>query len=156
MSRIQKHGLKIIFAQAFLAMLGSLYYGFYGDPVLNILTMDLFNPDNALPPCTLCRYARILMYPLVLISFIWLWKKTRDVVDYIIPFAIIGIPLEIYHYSLQKFPIAVSSTCTRSNPCNALSVDYFGFITIPFLCLTAFTVILLIALLIKRANKKSL
>lgn len=153
MNFIKKYGLRIIFFQALIATLGSLYYGFYGDPAANIISGDLFNGINGFSPCTLCRYARILMYPLTLISLIGLIKKSSDTVDYMIPAVVIGLCLEIYHYALQKFPIGTSAFCTRANPCNALQVDYFGFITIPFLCLTAFVVIAIVILLIKKANK---
>ncbi len=147
---LEKYGLWIIFIQALLAMLGSLYYGRYGDPIEQIFTGDFFNPDNGFTPCELCRYARILMYPIVLSSLIAIIKKDFRIVDYIIPIWILGTILEIYHYTLQKFLITTSFFCTRANPCTALEVDYFGFITIPFLCLIAFIVILTTSLLIKK------
>lgn len=153
MNFIKKYGLHIIFVQALLATLGSLYYGRYGDPVLNVMSGDVFNPANGFSPCTLCRYARILMYPLTLISLVGIIKKSSDAVDYMIPAVWLGIILELYHYALQKFPISTSSFCTKMNPCNALQVDYFGFITIPFLCLVAFVVIAIVIFLIKKANK---
>lgn len=153
MNFIKKYGLRIIFFQALLATLGSLYYGRYGDPVVNLMSGDLFNPANGYSPCTLCRYARILMYPLTLISLVGIIKKSYDAVDYMIIPVVLGILLELYHYSLQKFPISTSAFCTKANPCNALQVDYFGFITIPFLCLIAFVVIAIVILLIKKANK---
>ena len=83
--RILRHGMKIIFAQALIAMLGSLYYGFYGDP----FSGDFFNSANALEPCELCRYARILMYPLVFFSGVALIKKQTKIVDYFIPFCVL-------------------------------------------------------------------
>jgi hypothetical protein len=58
-----------------------------------------------------------------------------------LPFVIFGIPLEIYHYLLQKFRIPTSQFCTSANPCSALEVNYFDFITIPFLCGVAFIII---------------
>ena len=152
MNFIKKYGLRIIFIQALIATLGSLYYGFFGDPVTNIMSGDLFNTLNGFSPCTLCWYARILMYPITLISLVGIIKKSYETVDFIIPAVSIGIFLEIYHYALQKFPIGTSAFCTRANPCNALQVDYFGFITIPFLCLIAFLVIALMIFLIKKAK----
>lgn len=152
MWRIQKHGMKIIFIQALVATLGSLYYGFYGDPAVNLLTGDLFNPANGLTPCVLCRFARILMYPLTLISAVSIIRKDNSAVDYMRPFLVLGIPLEIYHYALQKLPIKTSAFCTYNNPCNALEVDYFWFMTIPLLCLIAFVVILIVALLIRKST----
>lgn len=142
--------LAIIFIQALLAMLGSLYYGYFGDPILNLQTGHRFNPLNGLVPCELCRYARILMYPIVFISLIWLLERSTKCVKYILPLSIVGIGLEIYHYLLQKVNFTTSFTCTYANPCNALEVNYLGFITIPLLCMIAFIVITSCAVAIYR------
>jgi len=141
---------RIIFLQASLAMLGSLYYSYFGDPIVNIQTWELFSAMNWLSPCQLCRWARILMYPLVIISWIGIWQQSSTFVRYVLPFSIIGIFLEIYHYLLQKFNITTNFTCTFSNPCNALEVNYLGFITIPLLCLIAFVIITIASILLIR------
>lgn len=132
---------RIIFIQALIAMLGSLYYSYFWDPITNLQTGNMFSLLNGLSPCQLCRWARVLMYPIVIISWIWIRQHTTSFVRYVLPFSVVGIILEIYHYLLQKVNITTSFTCTFSNPCNALEVDYFWFITIPFLCLVAFIVI---------------
>ncbi len=134
--------MPIIFFQSLIATVWSLYYGFYGDPIANSIAWDMFNPANGFLPCELCWYARILMYPLVWISWIaWIrddWKSIYTM----IPFVVLGIWLELYHYLLQKNPnLETSFTCTANNPCDALWVNYFGFLTIPLLCLIAFCVI---------------
>ncbi|NCQ82981.1 disulfide bond formation protein B [bacterium] len=36
-------------------------------------------------PCELCWYARILMYPIVLLSLVGILKKKSDYIWYIIP-----------------------------------------------------------------------
>lgn len=137
--------LLIIFIQASLAMLGSLYYSNFGDPVANIQAGELFVSANGLNPCQLCWWARILMYPIVIISGLALYYGDIKALRYVIALSIPGVALEIYHYLLQKVDLATSQACTMANPCEALKVDYFGFITIPFLCLTAFAVILMAA-----------
>ena len=146
---------RVIFIQALLATLWSLYYSYFGDPVFNIQTGELFSLINWLAPCDLCRYARVLMYPLVVISWIGLRQKSTSYIKYVLPFSLLGILLETYHYLLQKANIATSFTCTFSNPCNALQVDYFWFITIPFLCLIAFLIITIAALNISRNKSVS-
>lgn len=129
----------LLFAQALVAMLGSLYYWFFGDP---FSTPVCFDSAHALEPCTLCRYARILMYPIVFISLIGIIRKKRDYIYSIIPLVLIGIPLEAYHYYLQKVSVPGNTfTCTKDVPCAALEVDYFWRLTIPLLCLIAFVVI---------------
>lgn len=130
-----------IFLQSLVAMLGSLYYSTFGDPVQNIMAGRFFPSHGGFTPCELCWYARILMYPIVPISIIALLTEDRKFTKYVLPLAIPGILLELYHYGLQKWNFPNAFQCTAANPCSALQVDYFGFITIPFLCLLAFVVI---------------
>lgn len=141
-----------IFAQAFIAMLGSLYYGFFGDPVVNIINGTYFS-GMPLGPCTLCWYSRILMYPIVVISAVGIVTKYKRFTDFILPLSLLGIALDAYHYALQKLPIKTAYECTSAVPCNALQVDYFGFITIPFLALTAFVVITILCVVNMQMNK---
>lgn len=142
MSKQETRLMIIIWVQSLLAMLGSLYYSHFGDPFINIQIGEMFNPLNGFEPCNLCWFARILMYPIVAISSVALIRKSSEYVFAILPLVSLWVILEIYHYLLQKLPsIKTSFTCTGANPCDALSVNYFGFITIPLLCLIAFSVI---------------
>lgn len=151
-------GQYVIFVQASIAMLWSLYYQYYGDPVANIINGAVFHGAGWFAPCTLCRWARILMYPLVLLALISLIRKDRSIVHYIFPISILGIILETYQYLLQKTSwmnfISWSGFCTIDVPCKIFKVDYFGFITIPFLCLVAFIVIFIACLAVKKSLKK--
>lgn len=130
-----------IFLQAIVAMFGSLYYSTFGDPVANILAGIPFPQNAGFTPCLMCWFARILMYPISFISLTGAVLNDKKFTFYILPLAIPGIALEIYHYLLQKTTIVTSLGCTSNNPCNAMEVNYLGFITIPFLCLTAFVII---------------
>lgn len=134
--------LRIIFFQALVATCWSLYLWRYGDPLANYRTGQWFNPDNGFGICDLCRYARILMYPLVLIAGMGLIRNDRQVVRYMLPSVILGLTLETVHYTAQMVPsFDIGATCTAANPCMAFYVQYFGFLTIPGLCLLAFLVI---------------
>lgn len=135
----QKIILIIIFVQYWLATAGSLFYSTYGDPVNNIIEEGTLI-GVGLVPCTLCWFARILMYPGLFISFVGFIKNDKLFTDYTFALSLPGIALEIYHYSIQKLSIANNFSCSAANPCDALNVDYFGFITIPFLCLVAFII----------------
>lgn len=141
----KQHIAWLIFLQALVAMLGSLYYSNFGDPVENLKLGVFWLAGYGFTPCQLCWWARILMYPIVPISLVGILKKDEKFTNYVLPLAIPGFFLEIYHYVLQKSNIENPFGCTGDNPCSAMSVDYFGVITIPFLCLTAFTVILLLS-----------
>jgi disulfide bond formation protein DsbB len=147
-----------IFVIATIGLLGSLYFSNYGDPAANIFSRDLFPIGEGFPPCRLCWYARILLYPMIPISLIGILKKDRSVVDYLLPLSLLGVLLTAYHSFMQWFPAAtenVPGNCDVLNPCNVAEVTYFGFVTIPFLGFIAFTVITALIIAAKRLEKKS-
>lgn len=143
----------LIFAQALIAMLGSLYYSNFGDPVENYKLGVFWLYGYGFDPCMLCYWARILMYPIVAISLVGLIKKAKDIHHYVLPLAIPGMMLDSYHYLLQKTVIGNPFACTGANPCSALQVDYLGFITIPFQALAAFLIITVLCIIHLRLNK---
>jgi disulfide bond formation protein DsbB len=153
-SKLQSTIAYFIFLQSFVATLGSLYYSTFGDPVKNILEGNPFPYASGLMPCELCWFARILMYPIVILSAVGMIKEDKKFTDYILPLSVIGIFLDIFHYGLQKFNWQNPFGCTLANPCNALQVEYLGFITIPFLALTAFIVITILSVWHRSLNAK--
>ncbi len=142
----KSHLQLLIFVQSLLAMLGSLYYSNFGDIVANIQAGNFLTGGEALEPCQLCWWARIMMYPIVLISFLGILCNDKHFYKYTLGLAVPGLCLELYHYYIQKVDTGADFGCSYLNPCNALKVDYFGFVTIPFLCGVAFLVILLASL----------
>ena len=108
------------------AMLGSLY----------------FSEIRQFVPCTLCWYQRILMYPLTVSLGIAVFKNDRSITTYVLPISILGMITALYHYGIQKVPfMRIWETCKVGVPCSAEYINVLGFITIPFLSLTAFTLI---------------
>lgn len=123
----QHYGPYLAFSTALTAMLGSLYYSEIAGFV----------------PCTLCWYQRILMYPLTLITLVGLIKQDEYLPGYVLPFSIIGMGVSTFHYLTQLGVISHAGSCAVGVPCNLRYVNYFGFVTIPFMALTAFAMITL-------------
>ncbi|MEN2767704.1 disulfide oxidoreductase [Ornithinibacillus xuwenensis] len=93
-------------------------------------------------PCELCWYQRILMYPLVVIYGTALLKKDLSIALPGLVMSGIGMCLSAYHYGIQKLPaLSEAGGSCGLVPCNFQYVNYFGFITIPFLAGTAFILI---------------
>lgn len=90
-----KH-LKIIFAISLLWTIWSLYVGNFWDPLHNILAWDLFNSANGALACTLCRYTRICLFPLVIISWVALYEKNIRIRKTILPIAMIWLAFSFY------------------------------------------------------------
>jgi|SRR5690625_1216384 len=93
-------------------------------------------------PCELCWIQRIFMYPLIIIYGTAILKKNIFIALPGIILSGIGMVISVYHYGLQKIPaLHDSGGFCGTIPCNLQYVNYFGFITIPFLAGVAFFVI---------------
>lgn len=97
-----------------------------------------------LPPCELCWYQRILMYPVALISLVALIAN-ENIRKYVLAFSIIGGLIAIYHILLQFFP-TVFECSDEVAKCSAVQFSEFGYITIPVMSLTIFVLLILVSL----------
>lgn len=103
-------------------------------------------------PCVLCWYQRILMYPLVLFLGIAFYRNDHSIYKYVLPVSVLGMLVSGTHYALQKIPsMQEFSVCTSGVPCSGQYINLFGFITIPFLALLAFTIITIMMLFLRKS-----
>ncbi|MBI5920692.1 MAG: disulfide bond formation protein B [Betaproteobacteria bacterium] len=114
-----------------------------------------FGEIMQIPPCVLCWYQRIFMFPLVLILPIGLFPFDRKVVRYALPLAVPGWLFAVFHMLLVAGVIPESiKPCTQGVPCSQQMIEWFGFVTIPLLSVVAFsTVIALLVLTFFRSSK---
>ncbi|PLR67596.1 disulfide oxidoreductase [Bacillus sp. UMB0893] len=123
--------LFIAWAASFVSMLGSLYFS---------EIMDFI-------PCDLCWYQRILMYPLVVILGMAIYRKDYQIAFYSMILSAIGGTISIYHYAVQKIDfVGTHSASCGIVPCTGEYINWLGFITIPFLALIGFTIIFITSL----------
>jgi disulfide bond formation protein DsbB len=122
---------------ALFATIGSLY----------------FSEVRSFVPCALCWWQRIFMYPLVGVLGIATFRQDTAVWRYALPLSLVGLGTASYHYLLQKVPgIAPPASCAAGVPCNMQYIDWFGFVTIPFLAGVAFLLISLAMLQLARSE----
>ncbi len=134
---LEEGSLYIALVAAWVAMAGSLYFS----EVVGYI------------PCKFCWYQRILMYPLAVVIAIGLVRRDRHLPLYILPFSLIGIGVASYHYLLQKTDLFINaSSCEVGVPCSGIWINWFGFVTIPFLALLAFLLITLMAVVAWQAG----
>lgn len=122
-----------------VATLGSLYFS----EVLGFI------------PCDLCWFQRIFMYPQVIILGIAIARKDFPAARYSLALSLVGGLISLYHYALQKIPFFqdYAISCGRV-PCTGQYMNWLGFITIPFLALTAFTMIIFLSLAVMRRQRE--
>lgn len=135
------------------------YYAPYAAWVIALIATfgSLYASEIAkFPPCVLCWYQRICMYPLIVIIAIGILKKDRVMPLYVMALSVIGFSVAFYHVLLyyQILPESVAP-CIQGISCTTKYIEWFGFITIPFLSLCTFaTITLLMAIVWKYTNKK--
>lgn len=115
-----------------------------------------FSEVMGYPPCVLCWYQRIALYPLVVVIAIGLATADRRVAIYSLPFAVIGLGIAIYHNLIYYGIVPEGLTpCSEGTPCNATQLELLGFITIPLMALVGFaSLTALMAAFHFRYNKK--
>ena len=107
------------------------------------------------PPCVLCWYQRIAMYPLVLIIAVGILKKDKNLPFYVLPLAVIGGAVAVFHNLLyyQLIP-HFAVPCSLGISCTTKFIEWFGFVTIPFLSLMSFMVIIGCMVILLRFGKE--
>lgn len=136
---IKQNGLFIAWGFALLATLGSLYYS----QILH------------LPPCVLCWYQRVCMYPLVLFLGFAAYKKNNEFVLPALILTLIGWLIAIYH-NLLYFHILPESVapCVAGISCTTKFSGFLAVLPIPLQALLGFTLILLILIIYRKVTNE--
>ena len=114
-----------------------------------------FGEVMKLPPCSLCWYQRIFMFPMMLILPFGLFPFDRNVVRAVVPLAGFGGLIAALHVLLVEgiIPERVAP-CRQGVPCSETVAEWFGFVTIPLLSFVAFAAIAaLLILALSRSSK---
>lgn len=123
---------------ALIATVGSLFFS----EVMN------------LPPCVLCWYQRIAMYPLVVIIGVGIITRDNRLRNYALPIALVGLSVSVYHNLLYYGVLPESvAPCTEGISCTSRQIEWLGFITIPLLALAAFAGLTVCLLFYKSKEK---
>jgi len=93
------------------------------------------------PPCKLCWYQRIAMYPLVIVLGLAAWRKDYSVGRYVVPLCGIGGVISVYHIMVERMPALEGGACDPTNPCSIIWVQHLGYMTIPTMALSGFALI---------------
>ena len=119
------------------AMLGSLYLS------------EIAN----LPPCRLCWWQRFAMYPIAVVLAVAAWRRYPKVRLPVSITALIGAGSAGYHYLIQWFPSLEGNSCSITVPCTTAWFQVFGFVSIPYMALSAFAFVLVMMLALRHNQK---
>lgn len=138
-SFLQKNILYIAWVQSLITILGSLY----------------FSEIAKFPPCVLCWYQRVFMYPLFFILTVGILRKDKGAYLYVLPLSIIGMLIAFFHNLLYYKIIPENNLpCIQGISCTTKFIEWFGFITIPLLSFSSFVIITVCMLIFRKIHQK--
>lgn len=122
-----------------VATLGSLFFG----------------EVMKLPPCTLCWYQRICLFPLAVLLPAGILLRDGNLSWYALPLTVAGLGIALYH-NLVYYGVVPEdlAPCTQGVSCSDRQIDWLGFVSIPSMSLVAFLAIL-VFLLAHRSRLRS-
>lgn len=134
---LKRNALYGAFAMSLISTLGSLFYS------------EIMN----LPPCVLCWYQRITMYPLILIFGYAIYKRSRDVLWPAYVMVPIGWLIAVYH-NLLYFNILpkAAAPCVAGISCTTRMPGILATFPIPLQALVGFTILLILTIIIWRTR----
>lgn len=110
-----------------------------------------FSEIMQFPPCILCWYQRIFLFPLVFILATGLFSGDKSVARYALPLVAAGWLVALYHNLLYAGIVPESiQPCSQGVSCTEDYINLFGFLTIPMLSLLSFSTILILLLILNR------
>ncbi len=101
-----------------------------------------FSEGAGFPPCELCWYQRIAMYPLVIVLGAAALRSSTTARLAGIVFAGFGLAVSAWHNVIETFPRLDTGSCDPTNPCTIRWVEGLGFWTIPRMAAACFALIL--------------
>lgn len=130
-SWLGRNSVFIAFLAALASIVGSLFY----------------SEIIGYPPCTLCWWIRIFLYPLAAIFGIALYRKhdAKTAFSYALPLIIGGALVSLYYSYFSLGGESLLSCTAEGGGCDRLYVKEFGYITIPMMSLTLSAYLLLLA-----------
>lgn len=126
LATLRRQGYPLAWVVATVATLGSLYLSEIAD----------------FPPCRLCWFQRIAMYPLVVVLGVGWWR--REASPRLIAFVLagVGLAVNLWHVAVEIRPSLEGSSCDPNNPCALRWIEVWGVWTIPRLATVAFVLVL--------------
>lgn len=97
------------------------------------------------PPCTLCWYQRIFMYPLVLIIPVGIVMKDRNLYRYVLVLSGVGLLIALYHSLIYHNVIEEAlQLCNAALSCKTKQFELFNVLSIPVMSFFSFLAIVIL------------
>lgn len=111
----------------------------WGIALFSTLASLFFSEILKFPPCSLCWYQRIFMYPLVIVLPIGILAQDKNVSKYLVSLSLVGTVIAGYHTLIYHNIVTEAFTlCTAELSCKTKQFELFNLISIPVMSLASF------------------
>lgn len=117
----------------------------FGASAMTLIHSQIFG----LPPCPLCWWQRIFLYPQVILFAGALFRGEQQIVDYSIVFSVIGLGFALYHHALQMLPAGSLPCPAEGVSCSQILFLEFGYITYPMMAVSLFAFLIVTMLFVR-------
>lgn len=117
----------------------------WGVALMALMISLIFSEILKYPPCTLCWYQRVFMYPLAFIFPVGILTKDWKVFIYGFLLSTVGWVISGYHSLIYHDIIAEAiKVCDAQLSCKTKQFELFGILSIPVMSFLSFTLILIL------------
>ncbi len=106
----------------------------FGIALSGAIVSLLYSGYIGYPPCQLCWWQRLAIYPQVLLYAVALITRDRSVFRYTLVLSLVGLVISLYHNYIDWGGGALF-VCDAAVSCTQRFVAEFGFVTIPLMSL---------------------
>lgn len=128
----------------------------WGIALLAMIISLIFSEFLKFPPCTLCWYQRVFMYPLVFILPIGIFLEDSKISYYSLVLSGFGGAIALYHSLIYHgFIQEALKVCSANLSCKTKQFELFEVLSIPVMSLLSFVAIFLLSLTGANCAKKN-
>lgn len=115
--------------------------------LLGVLLSLFYSEIVGFPTCVLCWLSRTMLFPYALIASVAWVRKDRGVWPYLFSLSVTGAAITLYHH-LYQIGVTDGALCgafADGGDCAARYVFEFGFVTLPWMGFTLFSLLAFLA-----------
>jgi disulfide bond formation protein DsbB len=106
------------------------------------------------PPCDLCWWQRVFMYPIpLLVAVAFAKNELHRIGDYILALSIPGALFALYHHYVQVVGESTPFCFPGTSDCGQRLIFEFGYVTLPLMAFTLFALIIVLVVVHKQIRK---
>jgi disulfide bond formation protein DsbB len=123
----------------------------FGASAMTLYYSEILN----IPPCPLCWWQRVFLYPQIILFALAIWKKDISVATYSIVLSFFGAFFALYHHILQMYPSSGIPCPAQGVSCAQIFFLQFGYVTYPMMALALFSLLIVLMMFVRSNDTRT-